>query len=134
MSTPMATGCCPAWCGNGERCGGQHNQAIDRYVAATGSDPVPAVEGMILPSLGVGARWAESFGGGRQVVVHDPESDNEYVFELYGAFRLLQELLDAYVAASAGVHHPGAGLGGAEAFFRSIETLRAGIYRKDTGI
>lgn len=134
MSTPMTTGC-PVWCDNGEHCGGQHSSVPNRYIAATGSNAEQheTGTGVVLPSLGFAPRWTESFGGGRQVVIHDPESDTEYVFELYEAFELLRSLLDTYITASAGVHHPGAGLGGAEAFFRSVETLRAGIYRKDTG-
>lgn len=132
MSTPMTTGC-PAWCDNGERCDGQHSSVPNRHIAATGSNAQPSDTGtgVAIPSLGLAPRWSESFGGGRQVVIHEPESDSEYVFELNEAFELLQDLLDAYIAASEGVHHPGAGLGGAEAFFRSIETLRASIYRKE---
>lgn len=131
-TVPTSTSACPPWCNNGDSCDGQHNQAPLCYIAATGSDPKPSDSGMgvTLPSLGIGARWPESFGGGRKVVVHDPETDAEYVFELYEAFRLLQELLDAYVMSSEGVNHPAAGFGGAEDFFRSVETLRASIYRK----
>lgn len=96
----------PAWCDyrdNDEVCDGHHWHHVmpEDYVPAdrsrslsAGRDACPS-----LPLFAAHLRWLQSDGHGVEIVLHEREDDEEWIFSLGVAFELVTHILESYVTA-----------------------------------